>query len=426
MSHAGGVEYFCSTGVTMTKPMQNRGWIFGIRLRAAAGLGLTILLIGAAVGTPLAEAQAFSVLHKFRGADGENPIGGLVGDGKGHLYGTTFNGGALSYGAVFTINTTGKENVFHSFNRTDGQFPYAELVRDAKGNFYGTTYGGGAHTYGVVFKLNKFAKETVLHAFTGGADGKWPQARLIVDAKGNLYGTTVNGGAFGSGVVFKVDGTGKETVLHSFSGKTDGSSPLAGVTMDDKGNLYGTTYTGGGIGCYPYGCGVVFEIDHTGKETVLHAFTGGKDGAAPLAGLIRDVKGNLYGTTAGGGDLNCAPPGGCGTVFRMDKTGKETVLYNFTGKDGAGPWAPVIMDAAGDLYGTTWGGGPAGLQYGSGVVFKVDKTGKETVLHSFSGKDGKNPYAGLVRDAAGNLYGTTEYGGKLCNFGCGVVFKITP
>jgi uncharacterized repeat protein (TIGR03803 family) len=270
----------------------------------------------------------------------------------------------------------------------------------------------------------------VLYTFTGGADGSAPEATLVRDPAGNLYGTTVYGGDYGKGVVFKVDTAGTETVLHSFTGGADGETPeTGGLILDTAANLYGTTVFGG-----TYYSGVVFKLDPTGTETVLYTFTGGADGGSPDTGLIRDAAGNLYGTTMQGGDLQACPYLGCGTVFKLDPTGKETVLYAFNGRaDGYKPEASLIRDAAGNFYGTTWWGGdlhscPLTLgSLGCGVVFKLDPTGVETVLHTFhGGADGAWPTSTLVRDTAGNLYGTASGGGNYTcvAFGCGVVFRI--
>jgi uncharacterized repeat protein (TIGR03803 family) len=206
------------------------------------------------------------------------------------------------------------------------------------------------------------------------------------------------------------------TLLHSFSGGTDGATPRAGLVRDAAGNLYGTTFYGGASNK-----GTVFKLDTTGTETVLHEFIGGPtDGANPYAGLIRDAAGNVYGTTYYGGP-NCLPGSACGTLFMLDTTGAETVLHAFTGfPDAANPYGGVVRDQAGNLYGTTVNGGSASY----GTVFKLDTTGTETVRHSFTGgaADGRYPYAGLVRDAAGNLYGTTSFGGA---FGKGTIFKLS-
>jgi uncharacterized repeat protein (TIGR03803 family) len=325
---------------------------------------------------------------------------------------------------------------------TDGAFPYGgALIRDAAGNLYGTTNTGGRYGAGVVFKLNKAGKETVLYSFTGGADGAQPEAGLIRDAAGNLYGTTNTGGRYGAGVVFKLNKAGKETVLHSFDNGTGGGFPLyAGLIRDAAGNLYGTTSTGGRKSdlctLLGTGCGVVFKLDKAGKETVLYSFAGGADGFIPT-GLIRDTAGNLYGTTFRGGDLSCTlvHRTGCGVVFKLDKAGKETVLYSFTGgADGAVPTAGVTWDAAGNLYGTTQDGGdlscaPGGGEGGCGVVFELNKAGKETVLYTFEdGTNGASPYyGGVIRDTVGNLYGTALLGGDSSCYGglgCGVVYEL--
>jgi uncharacterized repeat protein (TIGR03803 family) len=197
----------------------------------------------------------------------------------------------------------------------------------------------------------------VLYTFVGGTDGANPAASVIRDTDGNFYGTTYFGGTANLGTVFKLDKSGKETVLHSFIGGTDGASPQAGVILDAEGNLYGTTTSGGGSGCGGSGCGVVFKLSKTGKEKVLHSFTGSPDGAFPYGGVILDSAGNLYGTTnRGGTGESCTWYGGCGTVFEVSKTGKETVLYSFPTTEDSFPLAGVVRDAHGNLYGTTENG----------------------------------------------------------------------
>jgi uncharacterized repeat protein (TIGR03803 family) len=261
---------------------------------------------------------------------------------------------------------------------------------------------------------------TVLHSFKGGTDGENPNGGVVRDPAGNLYGTTSYGGSFNFGTVFKLDTAGKETVLYTFTGGADGSIPLAGVIRDAAGNLYGTTEAGGDLTCKSsIGCGTVFKVDATGNESVLYSFTPAADGAGtPFAGVIRDAAGNLYGTTADGG------PYYSGTVFKLDTTGKETVLYTFTGgqggTDGFLPAGALIRDAAGNLYGTTQLGG----NYSFGTVFKVDPTGTETVLYRFrGGYSGDQPAGGVIMDREGNLYGTTEGGGYYFD---GTVFKLNP
>jgi len=229
-------------------------------------------------------------------------------------------GGSYSNGTVFELDKTGKETVLYSFaGGTDGASPFGSLVRDSAGNLYGTTYYGGASGMGAVFELDNTGHETVLYSFAGGPDGVYPAAGLVRDAKGNLYGTTFNGGGRGNeGVVFKVSKVGKETVLYRFAANRDGANPyLADLVRDANGNLYGVTNRGGGTGCGGSGCGVVFKISAPGKESVLYSFTGGKDGALPLAGLLRDNAGHLYGTVSGGGDSECGVTGGCGVAFEI-------------------------------------------------------------------------------------------------------------
>src|ERR1035441_4343728 len=205
-----------------------------------------------------------------------------------------------------------------------------------------------------------------------------------------------------------------EIVLQNFGALPRGAIPYAGVIRDSAGNLYGITFSGGTAGA-----GVVYKLDAAGRQTVLYSFTGGADGANPNAGVIGDPEGDLYGTTPYGGTANQACPSGCGVVYKLDTTGRQTVLYSFTGgADGANPNAGVIRDPAGNLYGTTSDGGTGR----AGVVFKLDAAGQETVLYSFTdGADGGNPYAGLIRDSAGSLYGTAYHSGTT---GWGVVFKL--
>jgi len=360
-----------------------------------------------------------TVLYNFPGAaDGQYPYNaGVIFGSDCHLYGTTFYGGRNGHGVVYQLDGDGNEKVLYGFDLLTGNGfgqPTGGVILDSAGNLYGTTFIGQADTgygYGVVYKVDAAGRSTVLHNFTGGADGSDPYGGVIRDSKGNLYGTTNGGGASGAGVVFKVDKSGNEAVLYSFTGGTDGGYPLGGLIFDSFGNLYGTTNGGGSSGA-----GVVFEVDTSGYERVVYSFTGGTDGGYPLAGVMRDLKGNLYGTTNGGG------ASGAGVVFKVDTSGNETVLYSFTGgADGGYPlWVVLARDLAGNLYGTTDGGGASG----AGVVFKVNAAGQETVLYSFTGEaDGGNPFAGVILGPEGSLYGTTAFGGQT---NAGVVFEIKP
>jgi uncharacterized repeat protein (TIGR03803 family) len=291
------------------------------------------------------------------------PTGGVIRDSEGNFYGTTFIGQAdvgSGNGVVYKVGPAGHSTVLHNFTGgADGGLPYGGVIRDSKGNLYGTAEVGGASGAGVVFKVDKFGNETVLYSFTGGADGGYPLAGVIQDSAGNSYGTTNGGGASGAGVVFKVDKAGNETVLYAFTGGADGGFPVGGLIRDSAGNSYGTTNGGGASGA-----GVVFKVDKSGNETVLYTFTGGADGAYPLwVVLAHDPAGNLYGTTANGGASNA------GVVFKVDKSGNETVLHSFTGGiDGGNPYVGLVRDSVGKLYGTTAFGG----QTNAGVVFAIN------------------------------------------------------
>ena len=262
---------------------------------------------------------------------------------------------------------------------------------------------------------------TVLHEFTGGTNGAQPPAGVVLDATGKIYGVTQYGGSFNYGTVFEMNAVGKETVLHSFLG-SEGLYPAGGLLRDAAGNLYGTTADGGtaeGGGCI-HGCGTVFKRDATGKQTVLYAFTGKADGSGPFANLIRDAAGNLYGTTGYGGNPSCFVGLGCGVIFKVDTTGKETVLYTFADKtDGKSPEG-VIRDGLGNLYGVTYDGGT----HGYGAVFKLDTANKLTILYSFTGgSDSGDPKGPITMDKSGNLYGTT-YAAGIGLHGFGVVYKL--
>jgi uncharacterized repeat protein (TIGR03803 family) len=416
----------------------------GNRLRAACwAVTLTTLLVLTAVPTSAAQAADFKTLYTFTGADdGVIPISGVI-DVDGTLYGTTRGGGDFQSGTVFKLTTTGQETVLYSFTGTggDGFNPVAPLIMDAAGNLYGTTgYGGlygacGSNGCGTVFKIDPAGHETVLYRFTGGADGQYPNG-VIRDPQGNLYGTTSYGGincsgAIGyCGTVFKLDTAGALTVLHTFTGPPDGAQSAASLIRDARGNLYGTTFYGGnnpggangpcGLG----GCGTVFKVDTSGNETVLYAFCpmGGicADGIWPAAALIRDRAGNFYGTAEAG------TASSWGTVFKLSKSGQMSVLYSFTGGgDGGLPEGALVRDVYGTLYGTTYFGGlfkkACDSSFnGCGVVFKLTATGQETVLHSFNGADGGNPTAGLASDKRGNLFGTSTTG-----YAYGNVFELT-
>jgi uncharacterized repeat protein (TIGR03803 family) len=392
-----------------------------------AVLGLAML------ATASVQAQILKTLYNFNGTpDGALPVGGVVRIGNS-FYGTTANGGADSLpGTVFKVDLKANETTLYSFSGSpDGYVPLAGLIKDSDGNLYGTTAYGGLYGFGTVFEVSKTGVETVLYSFSGyPADGVYPQAGLVRDAAGNLFGTTqyggpgscqINGFTEGCGTVFMLSNTGVETVLHGFvSGTTDGQLPIARLLLDAAGNLYGTTCHGG-----TQGNGTVFKVTPGGTETVMYSFAGTPDGSCPLAGLILHA-GIFYGTTYQGGASNY------GTVFKLTKAGQETVLYSFSAlhQDGHYPQAALIRDSSGNLYGTTLGGGIETkychvIENGCGVIFKLSSAGKETVLHRFAGYpiEGASPISDLLRDSLGNLYGTTDIGGTA---EAGTVFEWAP
>ena len=401
-------------------------------------------------------ASGYEVLYSFGStpSDGARPLAAPIRDVAGNLYGTTVGGGnadsncqylgqSVGCGTVFGLDPTGRETLRYNFcpesKCLDGANPNAGLIQDAAGNLYGTTYYGGGNDSGTVFELDKTGHETVLYSFCSApkcADGSLPLDGLIRDAAGNLYGTTQYGGVNGlfEGTVFKLAPSAQEgeawteTVLYSFCSAPncpDGTGPEGGLIQDSAGNMYGTTYQGGSNGS-----GTVFKIDNTGHETVIYSFCSSPnctDGSLPVSGLTQDSEGNLYGTTSQGG----ANEGG--TVFKVDTLGHQILLYSFCSvancADGSYPASGLIQDAAGNLYGTTQFGGvfsscDTPLQ-GCGTVFKLDEAGHETVLYSFCAAancaDGQFPWGGLIQDVSGNLYGTTARGGTSNS---GTVFKF--
>lgn len=415
----------------------------------AALIGLAFCL------TLSAYSQTFQVLHTFHGPDGASPLGSLVLDNAGNIYGTTGSGGSgkdcpdftFGCGTAFMLNKTGKEVALYSFSGSNGAGPQAGLMRSANGNFFGTTEEGGNYNAqicpagcGVVFRLDKTGKE-VFYQFGVPPDGYAPVSVPVEDSTGNLYGTTRFGGPSpgGLGTVFKLDATGKETILYSFTGYADGCYAGGGVVLDSAGNLYGVAKEGGAGFC-EYGFGTVFELTQSGQFSVIHTF-GGSDGAYPGSNLIWDGQGNLYGVTfEGGSSSECFYMGGCGTVFELSPqengTWSEKVLYSFCTQsgctDGLQPSGSVSRDASGNLYGSTLFGGLTneGVCNGScGVAYKLTPQGTESVLHAFTGgSDGAFPSGGLALDAAGSLYGSAEAGGATCALSgtCGVVYKIIP
>ncbi|HEY1676746.1 MAG TPA: choice-of-anchor tandem repeat GloVer-containing protein [Candidatus Sulfotelmatobacter sp.] len=390
---------------------------------------IRILVVVAALAcfSHILSAQTDQTLYNFTGyGDGGNPLSSLVMDAAGNLYGTTFVGGQFGAGEVFELSPTGISVLYSFTGGADGANPYmADVIFDASGNLYGTTVGGGANDLGTIFKLTPSGSgwsESVLHSFQGQTDGANPYAGLVFDSAGNLYGTTALGGINNQGTIFQLKPAANsqwiEEVVHTFGGK-DGSVPAGGLVFDRKNNLYGVTQGGGAKAA-----GVVYRLSPSAKGwslAVLHSFTGGADGSNPYGErLILDSTGRVYGTTEGGGLAQS------GTVFRLTPaaTGQwsERVLYSFNSKVAGNPFSGLVMDTKGNLYGTCANGNST-TTVGAVFELKVQPGDKwtEINLHLFTRTDGEFPEAALLRDASGNLYGTTLLGGAN---NMGVVFEI--
>ncbi|HEX4080479.1 MAG TPA: choice-of-anchor tandem repeat GloVer-containing protein [Rhizomicrobium sp.] len=420
--------------------------MFGIR---ACVLSACSLLACSVAAMP-ASADSLKVIHTFVAVKkGARPRAALTSDSTGALYGTTYTGAADGNGTVFSLSRSGDgskkwvQTVLHHFstNVKNGIYPDSSVILDAQGNLYGTTSEGGTNDAGVVFELVRPAnegdpwKEIVLHRFTGGSDGGTPHGTLVFGADGDLYGTAGYGGTSGAGLVFRLSlrdsGHWKETVLFDFGNDAGGGYPYSRPIFDAAGNLYGTTLNGGNTGN-----GVVFELSAPAgggggpwTETVLHSFDAADDGVEPRMGVIMDAAGNLYGTTESGGSVGygaifeVSPPAGQGQAWT------ETVLYSFGfSPDGGSPaYSGLVMDDSGNLYGTTQTGGTLH----NGVVFALAPPAQqggswtESVLHTFADSpDGAQPEAGLTFGAGGLLFGTTFMGGTTNE--SGTVFKVKP
>jgi uncharacterized repeat protein (TIGR03803 family) len=421
--------------VQLSSPILSRG------LRAL-GLILAFACVLLLMALPM-QAQTFSVLHSFTGGtDGANPYSGVTVGPSGVLYGTAESGGTFGVGTVFKLRQVNSSWIltplYELTGVSGGSFPEGGVVIGPNGALYGTTYGD-IETYGTVFELTPQAtfcrsiqcywNEIPLHTFTGFPGGAGPQVEnLVFDSSGSIYGTTQGGGMYNGGVAFELTPSGggyTESILHSFGGGTDGRNPLEGVVFDRAGNLYGTAPFGGtGNPEQCMGsCGMVYQLMTSNGgwvENVLVNFsvTNGKN---PFGNLIIDGSGNLYGTTASGGQ------NGGGVVYKLAPSGggfTYSVLYSFSS---CGSKGGLAVDAAGNFFGACYGGG----SHQDGWIFELTNCnqGCSVVdLHDFSGSDGNSPYGAPVLDANGNLYGTASSGGTgTCNGGgCGVVWEITP
>ncbi len=387
----------------------------------------------AALALP-AMAATETVLYSFPNSGTGYPSGNLY-FRNGSLYGTGAGDEKSADGQVFKLTNKGgswKEKTLVTFDGANGSTPFAGLIRDPNGVLYGTTWTGDAYNGGNVFALHKGGGKWVnstIWAFGGtSGDGTQPECDLVTDQSGNLYGTTNGGGTYNLGTVFElsnVNGVWTESVLHSFRGNGDGWFPYAGLLLAGSGTLYGTTIYGGN-----YGDGTVFKLFQSGgvwKLKIIYSFAGGNDGYEPWGTLIRDKNGALYGTTYAGGTYDV------GTAFELSPAGgkwTESVLHTFQfdngSNDGNNPIAGLRWGPSGSLYGTTSEGGTPGYP-GVGTVFELTQSGgvwTETILHSFEGdSDGSYPQGGITLDKNGALYGTTALGGT---DNLGTVWKITP
>jgi uncharacterized repeat protein (TIGR03803 family) len=431
----------------MINHKQGRG-LLGTHTRLAARcatLAFLMVFVFTWLGTTSpAWAQTYHVIYNFTGGpDGASPFTGLTIDAGGNIYGTAFSGGVAGFGTVFSLNSSGSGWILsplHSFaGGNDGAGPVGRLIVGPDGLVYGSTSAGGGNPCadyngnqgcGTVYTLRPPPHapasvmvnwaSNVLYRFSG-SDGAYPQGDLTFDQAGNIYGTTINGGSADWGVVYSLTRSGggwTQSLLYQAGHDGDGQYPWGGIAFDSSGNLYGTFSQTG-----PGGYGSVYKLARSGSgwvETLIHSFTfHGNDGAAPQGGLISDAAGNLYGTT-----VHDATGGG--TVFELTSSGGNwtyNFMYGLTGGIDLGPYDKLLMDASGNLYGTTFGDG----QYGYGSVFKLTHSGggwTYTSLHDFTGgSDGSNPMCRLVFDASGNLFGTASGGGAHQD---GVIFQITP
>jgi len=402
-----------------------------------SGFALTILVLAGlgVISTGAAPAQTLTTLTNFDKTNGQTPFGNLFADANGNLFGATLDGGTSGSGTVFEIvksssGYAGTATTLVNFvGYINGEEPPGGLIADANGNLFGITFAGGTFDDGTVFEIVKRSRGYTSPPITlvnfNGTNGSFPHAGLIADANGDLLGTTSAGGTSGDGTVFEIVKAANgyaslPTTLVNFNG-TNGKEPLGGLIADANGNLFGTTFKGGASGE-----GTVFEIvkstsGYASTPTTLVSFNV-TNGVYPYAGLIADANGNLFGTTYNAGAF------GAGTVFEIVKTSSgyastPSTLLNFNVTNGEAPQSGLIADANGNLFGTTFKGGTSG----DGTVFEIVKTtsgyaSAPTILVNFNGTNGAGPRGGLIADANGNLFGTTTAGGRS---GDGTVFEIT-
>jgi uncharacterized repeat protein (TIGR03803 family) len=429
----------------MAAPRQGAASIFDINLRGKTIAPACALMFAMTIlAGPAAQAQTFTVLHSFSGADGAGPEAHLTLDNAGNIYGTASSDGDNDGGTAFKLSKRNGSWIFavlHDLYQNPVDDAAHGMIFAPGGILYGSTRSAGGLGLGTIFGLRPPATfcasvscpwtETVIYPFQGGSDGCGP-GDIIFDHTGNIFGAASDNLCASWGTVYELTPSGgnwTNNLLYTFSGQ-DGALPAdAALAMDTSGNLYGTTDYTRGSGFSYYGFGTVYQLANSGSgwtHTTLHTFTDTPDGAYPEGGVIVDGSGDLFGVTPRGGDF------AAGTVFELTPGSGNwafNIIYSFTGVAGCGPSAPLTMDSAGNLYGVTSCGG----DYGRGTVFKLAPSGPGWIystLYAFTGgSDGSHPSAGVVLDASGNIYGTARGGGNHndCNGeGCGVVWEITP
>lgn len=372
-------------------------------------IALPSLALGAALlAAEPAAASSFTVL-----AGGLSYAPEISAATSAAVYGSTLYGGTSSGGTLFKVTGGTKVTVLYNFKpATDGSMPNDMLAVDAAGNVYGTTQQGGKFSGGTIFKLSTARKLTVLHAFDAAAgDGSGPLQGLVRSTTGALYGAAAGGAISTNGSVFEVTPAGLYQTRYEFKSSGDGHCPFSGVTVDADNNVYGTV-VGNGFGGDPNGA--VWKLSTKNKLTPLYKFKDGADGEYPTQAPVVDAAGNLYGTI-----LTMAGSSYAGAVWKIDTTGKFTVFYRFTGKaDGFGPNGPLLVNKDGNLYGTTGSGGGTTAKPGYGTLFRITPAGAFTVLHTFmAGTDGANPTGTLARNVYGHVFGGTA---------SGTIYKYTP
>lgn len=411
----------------MTKRDKRRGW--------TEAMLMAIFVVSA--GVTWASAQTFTSLVSFSGTNGSQPVVPLVQGFDGNLYGVTYGGGNIELecstslssagcGTVFRVTPAGVLTTLHAFcaqsGCADGFFPTG-LTLGTDGNFYGTTASGGSGNKGTAFKLTPSGTLTTLHNFVG-TDGASPAGTMAASSGGTFYGVTAGGGTNSWGTVFKITTSGTFTSLFDFN-LTNGGAPEGGLVQGTDGNLYGTTYFGGTSTACESGCGTVFKITPAGVLTTLHTFIS-TDGEAPFGQLVQGTDGNFYGTTREGGLSDCSSLDGCGTAFKITRTGTLTTLVSFDSTNGGEP-SGLFQATDGNFYGTTViGGSSSACDDGCGTIYDVTSTGTLTTLHNFAKADGAAPGAAPFQSTSGTLYGTTQSGGSNCSpNGCGTGYSLS-